>query len=355
MKPFTYIICLSLFALLLAACAGEKKEEKQLKEFDSDLPIQSPEYKKLQIEALTEKIAETPEIARNYDNRARLYLDLQKYELALADANKAIEMDSTNEYYYFTQSRAYQALGRVGEAFLAAKNAENRFIKSPDFYSYLGKLYFAVQDYGAAIHYLNLAEDLAPFHTETFFMKGLIYLELGDTVKGIKFLDLAIEQVPDDTDIFNVMAGVYNAMGQPDMAMEYLKTGLRMNSKDPYIHYNMGTTMLEKEDLDSAEYYFAMATRVDSTFYLGHYNLGILSFDKDKYEEAVEHLSAAAKYKEDVERVQAYMGYCLEKLGYNNEALSAYEKALQKEPENEDLKIARDRVKQKLDFERQSS
>lgn len=349
------IIYLSFVFVLFFSCNSEEKEEKSNKVIDTDISINSPEYKRLQIDVISDKIKEAPEIARNYDNRAKLYLELENYDSALADASKAIQLDSTNEYYYFTQAKAYKGLERIGEAFLASKNAENRFIKSPDFYSFLGNLHFITQDYGAAIHYLNLAEDLSPFHTETFFMKGLIYLELGDTIKGIKFLELAIEQVPDDTDIFNVMASVYNAMGQPEMAIEYLKTGLRMSTKDPFLHYNLGVTMLEMDKPDSAKYYFSMSTRVDSTFYLGHYNMGILSFAEDNCEETVEYLSKAAKYKENVERVQLYLGYCFEKLGFNLEALEAFKKALKKEPENQSLKEAKDRVQQKIDFERQSS
>ncbi len=349
------LIYLSFSFIFLLACNEEKKEDESNKLIDTDISINSPEYKRLQIKVVSEEISQSPGIARNYENRAELYLELEDYEAALADASKAIQLDSTNEQYYFTQSKAYKGLERIGEAFLAAKNAEDRFIKSPDFYSYLGKLHFITQDYGAAIHYLNLAEDLSPFHTETFFMKGLIYLELGDTIKGIKFLELAIEQVPDDTDIFNVMASVYNSMGQPEMAIEYLKTGLRMSTKDPFLHYNMGVTMLDMNLPDSAKYYFAMSTRVDSTFYLGHYNLGVLSFSEDNCEETIKNLSKAAKYKEDLERVQAYLGYCFEKLGFNLEALEALKKALEKEPENPRLKEARDRVQQKIDFERQSS
>ncbi|QNL20717.1 tetratricopeptide repeat protein [Hyphobacterium sp. CCMP332] len=350
-KSLSYLFAILIF---LFACSGEKKKERK-KLIDTDISINSPEYKRMQISIVSEQIEETPNIARNYDNRAKLYLELENYDSALADASRAIQLDSTNEYYYFTQSKAYKGLQRIGEAFLAAKNAENRFIKSPDFYSYLGKLYFISQDYGASIHYLDLAEDLAPFHTETFFIKGLIYLELGDTIKGIKFLELAIEQVPDDTDIFNVMASVYNAMRQPEMAIEYLKTGLRMSTKDPFLHYNMGVTMLDMGMPDSAKFYFAMSTRVDSTFYLGHYNMGVLSFAEENCEETIEFMTRATKFKEDVERAHAYLGYCLEKLGYHLEALDAFKKALEKEPENQSLKAAKDRVQQKIDFERQSS
>jgi tetratricopeptide (TPR) repeat protein len=350
-----YALYLSLFMLILFGCENSEKKKESIKMVDSELSIESPEYKVLQIEALGDKISKNPKLARNYDSRANLYLDIGNFDSALTDASRAIRLDSTNENFYFTQSRAYKGLNRIGEAFLAAKNAEDRFIKSPDFFSYLGKMYFATQDYGAAIHYLNIAEDLAPFHTETFFTKGLIYLELGDTIKGIKFLELAIEQVPDDSDIYNVMSSVYNAMGQHDMAIEYLKTGLRMTTKDPFLHYNLGVTMNEMGNPDSAMYYFAMATRVDSTFYLGHYNMGILRFNQDNCETAIESFKKASYYKENVERVQAYMGYCLEKLGYNLEALNAFKKAIEKEPENQGLKEARDRVQQKIDFQRQSS
>lgn len=356
MKRILKALGLSVFVFtFFIACNEEKKEENATKQFDANLPIESPEYKKLQIEALNEKLKENPNNARDLNSKSKLFLDLEMYDSALSSIDKAIQLDSSNENYYFVQSRAFKGQNRVGEAFIAAKNAENRFIKDPDFFSYLGKLYFITKDYGAAFHYLEIAEDLSPFHTETFFLKGLMYLELGDTIKGIKFLELAIEQVPDDSDIFNVMASVYNNMGQPEMAIEYLKTGLRMNDQDPFIHYNFGVTMNNLGDPDSAMYYFAMSTRLDSTFYLGHYNMGILEFNKEDCEDALNYFSKTVREKDDFERVQAYMGYCFEKSGMNNEALKAYEKAIEKEPDNNDLKVARDRVKSKLDFERQSS
>ncbi len=343
LKPLS--LYLFVFAIFSISCG-----EKQKNDSESTAPLGSPENIEERISALTEEIETSPDDPRNYDRRAKLYLNQKDFSNAYQDINYAIQLDSTNEEFFFTRAQALKGLNRIAESFEDAKRAEDMHLKTAEFYTFLGKLYFIIQDYGAAFHYLNLAEDRSPFNAGTFFYKGLMYLELGDTIKALKFLDLAIEQVPDDTDVFNVMASVYNSMGQHDMALEYLNTGLSYDAGNPFLHYNMGVTYLELDNVDTARYFFAMSTSVDSGFYLGHYNLGVVNFDLGNYGLCIENLTRALEIKEDVGNAYYYLGLSLEQQERLEDALAALEKGVAQYPERAEIAEARDRVKNKIEF-----
>ncbi len=338
------IVVFAFFALI--ACTEEKEESMER----SGAQAGTTEFIQEQLDLIQKKIEGNPNSARSYNQRAKLYLELKDFDNALKDGNYALSLDSTNEEFFFTIAQALKGQNRIAEAFEAAKKAEKMMLKTAEFYTFLGKLYFIIQDYGSAFHYLNLAEDRSPFNTGTFFYKGLMYLELGDTIKAIKYLELSIEQVPEDTDVFNVMASVYNAMGQPDMALEYLKTGISYNPRDPFLHYNFGVTYLDMGDIDTARYFFAMSTSVDSTFYLGHYNLGIVNYEFGNYNLAVENLSRAAELKPGIGNSYFFLGLALEQTGRLQDALDALEKGVEQYPNRDEIAEARDRVKNQIEF-----
>jgi tetratricopeptide (TPR) repeat protein len=85
-----------------------------------------------------------------YNNRGVLYKDQQKYELALADYNKAIELNPNDAKAYYNR----------------------------------GNLYSDQQKYELALADYNKAIELNPNYAEAYANRGLLYAELKQTEKA---------------------------------------------------------------------------------------------------------------------------------------------------------------------------
>ena len=100
----------------------------------------------------------------------------------------------------------------------------------------------------------------------------------------------------------------------------------------------------------AARYFFSMSTQIDSMFYLGHYNLGVVNFELGNFNLAIDNLKTAVELKPGVGNAYYYLGLSLEATGDLQSALASLEKGVEQYPSRQNIKEARDRVQNKINF-----
>lgn len=166
--------------------------------------------------------------------RATAYSKLAQNEAALADYNRAIELDDSQSEYYvkrgllFAQSETFEkAIDDWTKAIALSPDVPTIFHNRGLAYMMQDKPFEAIDDWSKAIK-------LDPQNPEYYFNRGSAYRYITEFAKAIDDLNRAIELRPDYSIAFYNRGLTYIYMGKPRQGVEDLKKYLTLepNAKD---------------------------------------------------------------------------------------------------------------------------
>ena len=131
--------------------------------------------------------------------------------MAVYDLNVAIEKDPKNSKAYGLRGLAYKFQGKYDEAisdFSKAIEINPESSGTDGIYFARGSSYALSGQYGKAISDLNIAIEKNPQDSEAYFTRGTVYQDQGRYDKAISDFNHTIEIDPDNADAYNVMAWI---------------------------------------------------------------------------------------------------------------------------------------------------
>lgn len=139
--------------------------------------------------------------AQTYNSRARLYFDiagtsLDTLQMALADYNKAIEMDSTEGEFYSNRGATKARLGQFDEAIIDLNKAIELDPSYPTSLLNRSVLYNQRGDLVNALNDIEAYLKLKPLHADLWFEGGRIYALQKSWDKSLAMLNKAIQIDP---------------------------------------------------------------------------------------------------------------------------------------------------------------
>jgi tetratricopeptide (TPR) repeat protein len=225
-----------------------------------------------------------------YSSRARLYADLKKYELALADYNKALEIDPKD------------ITARI-----------NRII-----------FYENTKQYDLAVTEVETVLGIEPKNAYVHYLKAVLLKDQGNYQLAIKSAEKSVEL---DTESFSGYVGIISPLlrlGDIEKASQYAKKAISNGSNkwgEDYNFYILYVEVIAKY-LGSGQYELALNGLDES---LKEYNNSTL--DKDV---------TSSEYID----ILSLKGYVLEKLNRLKEAKEVYEQSLAINPKQQELVLA---------------
>ena len=123
---------------------------------------------------------ELHEHADAYNNRGLDYANLGKYDKAIEDFNKAIELNPDLAVAYYNRGNTYVELGEYDRAI---KDYDKAIELNKDYavaYNNRGFAYVGLGKYNRAIEDFNKAIKLNPDDAKAYYNRGLAYAELGE-------------------------------------------------------------------------------------------------------------------------------------------------------------------------------
>jgi tetratricopeptide (TPR) repeat protein len=137
--------------------------------------------------------------ARYYKNRGNVYYGLKEYQKAMADYNRAIELDPNFAVAYSNRGLVYQ---NDLKEYQKAMADYNRAIElDPNFalaYNRRGLVYYDLKEYQKAMADYNRAIELDPNFAPAYNGRGGVYDELKEYQKALADYNRAIELDPND-------------------------------------------------------------------------------------------------------------------------------------------------------------
>lgn len=232
-----------------------------------------------------------PEKAVGYNNRGAAYNGLQQYQRALEDLNRSLELRPAFPSAYRNRAYAYLHLKRFSESL---QDIESILAISPmDFpalYMRTACLLYLGQ-YQQVIEQANDMLALKPDDAPSYHHRGVAYLSLHDLVQGKADL-LKSQEINPGSNVHGAMLEWYRlGYEQPDEAMP--------------------------ERLE------ALATLTTGQPQLPYVCQGIASWLRGSYEESLRALEQAIELAPDDEEIYFWVGMVCASLGRDEEALAA--------------------------------
>lgn len=168
------------------------------------------------------------------------------------------------------------------------------------------------------------------------YQMGAGYFESREIALAIRELHTALQMNPDEYRAHYLLGFI--AMGRrkyPD-ALRHFKEVLRIKPDYSFARNNLGAVYLAQERWAEAGEVFSEL--LDDALYttpeLAHNNLGWAYFNQRRYPEAIEHFKMAVFLKPDMCLAYNNLGRTYEELNQSSKAMSEYQAALRKCPNN---------------------
>jgi tetratricopeptide (TPR) repeat protein len=192
----------------------------------------------------TDVIKKFPDDAIGYNNRGGILLNEKKYELALADLNKVIQLRPG--YAEALSNRGIILLDkkRTNEAL----NDLNMAIKSrPDYAEALnnrGLILMELNKYAEALNDFNKAIELRPGYAEAYYNRGLLFMNEKKYEQAVKDYDKALELKPGYPEAIINRGIILNNGADSEKNLADYNNAIKVNPNDPRLYYIRGLVMM---------------------------------------------------------------------------------------------------------------
>lgn len=213
-------------------------------------------------ELFAEAVRRDPFYGEAYLERARYYINREKYEAALADLKRTEELMPLSPELYLAYAEAYRATGDSEKALEAAQKSYSLDITALPIYKMLGELYLEQGEYQKAVEALDV---YAIFETEDAVVYANLaraYYELGNYETVVVMFDKATELNPNGLRRFYVYRGLSHLqLGNVDQAVSDLEIAVREDDRSfeirlglteaYYLQKKYGNSFLQTEAMKS--------------------------------------------------------------------------------------------------------
>ena len=279
----SYIKTSLLIALLALTTVGCKQKQ-------SDFDTLTDSEK---LEVLDLRLERNPKDAEALSDRAAVLLNLGRSNEALADINKAVELDPRNIDYRLQQADIHFASGNVEYSYKALSEAEKLDPESIEVQLKMGEVTFYSRDYDRSLLCLSKVTEQEPDNRTALFMKGFIYKEKGDTASAVTLLRKVCDLYPDYEPAFEELGILYSSRHNP-MAVEYLNTALHLEPSNTNVLYALAMYFQEGGDMDQAESFYRQILTLNPASADAWHNLGYIELTHyHDYSRAVTYFDSA--------------------------------------------------------------
>jgi tetratricopeptide (TPR) repeat protein len=263
-----------------------------------------------------------------YIRRARISMNQKQYELALADVNRVLAIDSSKSEYLLAAADIHFFTGQVKRTQQLLQRAVAVNPDNVDCQLRLAQLYHYLTQYDEELLLLDgiLKKDM--HNSQAYFMKGMLFKDLGDTAKAISSMQTAVEQDPDYYNAF-VQLGILTAAQRNPLAESYYLNALKINPSSEEAAYNLGMYYQDAENWNRAIETYTALLKGNPHHFDAHFNLGMIHAVKlNMVDQGMAFFDQAISDNPQEPRGYYGRGFCFEKKGDIKNARVDYQLAL---------------------------
>jgi tetratricopeptide (TPR) repeat protein/serine/threonine protein kinase len=276
-----------------------------------------------------------PKLASAWNVRGASYNRLAQYDKAVADFSKAIELDPNFAHAWNNRGVAHQKRGQLGKAVADFSRAVELDPTFAEAWCGRGIAYYKLDQFAKALADFSRAVEVDPTFALAWGNRGALYGKLGQWDKAVRNLSKAIDLEPKAAHWWTNRGAVYSLLGQPARAIADLCKAIELDPKDAGAWSNRGAAYAKLRRWDKALADVRKAIELDPK--LGHaWNIRGMIYWRHlaQYDQAVASFSKAIELEPKDAAAWSNRGaiYC-DHLGQYDRALADHSKALELNPE----------------------
>ncbi|UCD77558.1 MAG: tetratricopeptide repeat protein [Desulfobacterales bacterium] len=274
-----------------------------------------------------------PKSKETYHNLGFLYDNLGESDKAIEQYRKAIQIDPNFAKAYNNLGVALTKQGKTDEALSSLQKALQIDPELPEAHMSMGVALAGQNKNDAAIEHFKKALQLNPDLPRAQFLLGDALLKRGQTEQGIHLIEMALQIDPDYAEAHNNLGGELLRQGKIDEALEHLTRSLSINPDLAEAHNNVGIIMIQKGNFDAAISRFQDALRIDPEFGLAKKNLQRALAIRNSMDTEIDNVQKELDAGSDDPLLHFKMGNLYLGKGELSKAIGEFEKALSLQPE----------------------
>ncbi|MEZ2318292.1 MAG: tetratricopeptide repeat protein [Microcoleus sp.] len=288
--------------------------------------------------------------AASYFNSANAKFEQRKYEEAIVDLDRAIQLYSNYAYAYVGLGAAKLALGRQDYAIADLERAIQLDSNNHEAYFFRGLVKHQRLERKNAIADYTRAINLNSKKSHYYFNRGLLNSEQWNKKEAIEDFSKVIDLQPKNADAYNNRGLAKSAIGKKDEAIEDFSKAIDLEPKNADAYNNRGlakSAIVGKKDEAISDYteaisHYTEALDLDPKNYdtrkkqsiaytnrgLAQYALGRNNKAISDYNQAMSYYNQASVLDEFKAEIYNNLGLAKYALGKRKEAISDYNLAI---------------------------
>jgi tetratricopeptide (TPR) repeat protein len=280
-----------------------------------------------------------------YAARGYLWYENENFDEAIADVEKAIELDSSKVEYYHALADIYLDYYKSRKALYTMEKAASLFPNRIPTLLKLAEFQLILKQHQPALLTLERIRALEPLNPEMFFMFGNVFFDMGRKDEAMAAYQSAVEQDPDLIDAW-IKLGTLLADKGSAQSEKYFDNALRVDSNSiDALHAKAYFLSNKKDDLNGAIRLYRKINVINPQYVDGYYNMGLIFLDMDSAQQAYQSFDLAIKFDPALAGAYYHRGLAAEKMGNKEQARSDYKNTLNIDSDFEAAKAALRNIK----------
>lgn len=196
-------------------------------------------------------------------NRAQSLIDVDRYDMALKELRKAMELNPDNGQVWLLMLICYTKMGRRDKAIDIARQLLTVHPKEPLIYFLLALNLVDKEELADAQKVALAGLNIAPNYVNLFEVLGQIYLIEKDWEKALEYANKGLAIEPSAVDCLNIRVKALTQLGRKEELKASMEDTLSAAPNNPHTHNNIGWSKLQSGDHQGAKEHFVEALRLN--------------------------------------------------------------------------------------------
>ena len=272
-----------------------------------------------------------------YVSRGIAFSEKKNYDRALADFDRAIQLEPNLMEAYFDRGKLYSSLRDSDRAIADYDKAIQIEPQWAVTYLLRGSEHSAKRNYDLAIADFDKVLQLSPGDANAYSLRGIAYASKGNSVRAIDDFSKAIELDPGSDGGYYNRGRAYSENGDHDKALLDLDKAIQLNPQLTNAYVDRGIVYGNKHEYDRAIADFDKAIQLDPQGTGVHYNRGLVYLKKGDYDRAIADYDREIQLNPQEASAYHNRGAAYANKGDLKRAIADYSKAIELKP---DFKMA---------------
>jgi tetratricopeptide (TPR) repeat protein len=196
-------------------------------------------------------------------NRAQSLMDVERYEMALKELEKAMELNPDNGHAWLLMLICYTKTGKADKAIEIARQLLGSYPEEALIYFLLALNLVDKEELDEAEKVALTGLNIAPNYVNLFSVIGRIHLIRKSWEKALEYANEGLAIDPSEVDCLNIRVRALTQLGRKEELKASMEDTLSAAPNNPYTHNNIGWSKLQAGDHEGAKEHFAEALRID--------------------------------------------------------------------------------------------